>query len=144
MAKAGLKFYFQFKSIIREDRVFIYKENRAYNKREKIVCEVGMKKGVVVLAVTVLLSGVGFFGGCKKEEKVASRYEMNVEFSPQTATVSGTVKLTFTNVYDQEIKALKFQLYPNAYRENAVYKAVSKTYEKAAYYEGESYGVPCR
>ncbi len=99
-----------------------------------------MKKGVVMLAITVFLCGAGFLGGCKKQTKVASRYEMNIEFSPQTATVSGTVKLTFTNVYDQEIKELKFQLYPNAYRENAVYKAVSKTYEKAAYYEGESYG----
>lgn len=99
-----------------------------------------MKKGAVLLAAVMLLSGVGFLSACDKEEKVSCRYDLNVEYSPQTATVSGTVKLTFTNVYDQEISALKFQLYPNAYRENALYRAVSKTYEEAAYYEGESYG----
>ena len=103
-----------------------------------------MKKGALLLAVaTVFLSGICFFGGCKNNEKAAGRYEMNIEYSPQTATVSGTVKVDFTNVYEQEISALKFQLYPNAYRENAVRKAVSKTYEKSAYYQGESYGEIC-
>lgn len=100
-----------------------------------------MKKGALLLVVvTVFLSGICFFGGCKNKEKETTRYEMNIEFSPQTETVSGTVKVEFTNLYDEEIKALKFQLYPNAYRENAVRKAVSKTYEKSAYYAGESYG----
>ncbi len=100
-----------------------------------------MRKGVFfVAAIMALFNGVYFFSGCKNQKDVATRYEMNIEYVPQTQTVTGTVKVEFENVYDTEIEELKFQLYPNAYRENAVHKAVSKTYEETAYYEGASYG----
>ena len=96
--------------------------------------------------VCVLLSAIcilGFlcgFVGCDETPKVGSRYEITVEYSPENATLAGTVKLTFENTLEKEVDVLKFQLYPNAYRKDALYKPVSKTFESAAYYDGESYG----
>lgn len=78
--------------------------------------------------------------GCKKTVKVSSRYEITAEYAPKSGTLAGVAKLTYENCTDNEISTLKFQLYPNAYRENALYKPVSKACESAAYYAGESYG----
>ncbi|MBQ7924648.1 MAG: M1 family metallopeptidase [Clostridia bacterium] len=78
--------------------------------------------------------------GCSEETNVAGRYEINVEYAPESGMISGTEKCTFENTTDNELSVLKFQLYPNAYRENAVYKPVSAAVENAAYYAGESYG----
>ena len=100
-----------------------------------------MKKIVAILLSFALgLAVLPSFSGCKKQTKTTSRYEINAEYVPQNGTLTGTVKVTFENVYDNEISVLKFALYPNAYREDALYKPVSKTCENGAYYQGESYG----
>ena len=78
--------------------------------------------------------------GCKHTQKIASKYEITVEYVPENATLTGTEKVTFENVTDNELSVLKFQLYPNAYRKDALYKPVSPALENAAYYAGESYG----
>ncbi len=78
--------------------------------------------------------------GCKKEEKTHSRYEITAEYIPENKTLTGTAKVTFENGTDNELSVLKFQLYPNAYREDALYKPVSTAYVSSAYYSGESYG----
>ena len=93
----------------------------------------------LVLAAACFGAGL-VFTGCEKTTKVASRYEITVEYAPENETLAGAVKLNFENCTDNEISVLKFQLYPNAYREDALYRPVSKTYESAAYYDGESYG----
>ena len=77
---------------------------------------------------------------CQKEMKVYTRYEITAEYSPENKTLAGVTKVTFENSGDNEISVLKFQLYPNAYRENALYKPVSTAYRDSAYYAGESYG----
>ena len=93
-----------------------------------------------------LLAGLIFFGaftfvvGCTKSENVYTRYEITAEYIPENSTLTGAVKVTFENQTDNEISILKFNLYPNAYRKDALYRPVSKAYEKAAYYAGESYG----
>ena len=99
-----------------------------------------MKRFVYLLltVATVFLSVA--FVGCKKEEKGYTRYEITAEYSPQNKAVSGAVKVTFQNGEDKEISLLKFQLYPNAYRKDALYKPVSSAYLSSAYYDGESYG----
>ncbi|MBQ8685902.1 MAG: M1 family metallopeptidase [Clostridia bacterium] len=94
----------------------------------------------LILAVACVLSVSYGFIGCKKETKVSSRYEITAEYLPESGTLAGTTKLTFENCGDNEISVLKFQLYPNAYRKDALFKPVSKAYENAAYYAGESYG----
>lgn len=100
-----------------------------------------MKKFVCLLLsasfCSVLVTGAT---ACSEEEKVTSRYEITAEYVPENATLAGTVKVSFENGTDNEISVLKFQLYPNAYRKDALYKPVSSACESEAYYAGESYG----
>ena len=100
-----------------------------------------MRKAPIFI-VFLLFMISAFFGcvGCQKEAEVYTRYEINAEYSPDHRTLSGTVKVTYENVTDNEISVLKFQTYPNAYRKDALYKPISTTYADAAYYAGESYG----
>ena len=100
-----------------------------------------MKKTVCTfLAFACAMSALSFATACKNTENVGSRYEITAEYVPENATLAGTTKLTFKNNTESEISTLKFELYPNAYRKDALYRPVSKTYEDAAYYAGESYG----
>ena len=92
------------------------------------------------LGLVCALSTFAGCDGCSKKVELRGRYEMNVEYSPENAMLTGTTKVTFENCGAGEVSRLKFQLYPNAYRKDAVYKPVSKSYQSAAYYEGESYG----
>lgn len=78
--------------------------------------------------------------GCKKSAKAYTRYEITAEYAPENKTLAGTVKVIFENGTDNELSVLKFQLYPNAYRKDALYKPVSTAFHDAAYYAGESYG----
>ncbi len=96
---------------------------------------VGLSLAILSLSTVVLGASA-----CTEEEKVGSRYEITAEYVPENATLAGTTKITFENCTDNELSVLKFQLYPNAYRKDALFKPVSKTYESEAYYKGESYG----
>ena len=100
-----------------------------------------MKKTVcMLLALSCAMSALCIGTACEKSENVGSRYEITVEYVPENATLAGATKLTFENTTESKISTLKFQLYPNAYRKDAIYRPVSKAYESAAYYAGESYG----
>lgn len=94
----------------------------------------------VWLGVVCILGVFCGFCACDTQVKTASKYEISVEYMPDSATLAGTAKVTFENVFEEEILVLKFQLYPNAYRQDALYAPVAKGYEKSAYYNGESYG----
>ncbi len=100
-----------------------------------------MKKitGILLAGLCIALS-LPTVTGCKEELESHSRYEINVEYVPESKSVTGTVKLTFENTTANELDELKFELYPNAYRKDALYKPVSAAYENVAYYKGESYG----
>lgn len=93
-----------------------------------------------MLLSACLVGGVTFFSSCAEKEKVGSRYEIIAEYVPENATLTGTAKITFENCGNNEISLLKFQLYPNAYRKDALFSPVGKAYQSAAYYAGESYG----
>ena len=80
------------------------------------------------------------FVGCKKEENKRHRYEITAEYMPDTQTVTGTVKLTWQNHTDTGVDALKFNLWANAYREDAAYQPVSAACSSSAYYAGRNYG----
>lgn len=71
---------------------------------------------------------------------MTTRYEITAEYVPDNATLAGTVKVTYENATENALSALKFQLSPNAYRKDALYRPIAKTYETEAYYKGESYG----
>ena len=99
-----------------------------------------MKKAVSCLVAVACLAAVCSFSGCKKEVEVLTAYEITVEYVPENATLAGTAKVSFENGGDNEISTLKFQTYPNAYRNDALQKPVSAAMQNAAYYAGESYG----
>lgn len=101
-----------------------------------------MIKKMIAIALALLCCSfvLPAFAGCEKGAENHTRYEITAEYVPESQTVTGTVKLTFENPTAGELTELKFQLYPNAYRKDALYKPVSTTYENAAYYKGESYG----
>ena len=100
-----------------------------------------MKRMVgVLLALACAVIGAVGFSGCKKQSKIAAKYEITAEYAPETKSLTGTAKVTFENCGNGELSVLKFQLYPNAYRKAALYKPVSTAYTDSAYYAGESYG----
>ena len=100
-----------------------------------------MKKilGWVLILVCTALSLVTL-SGCKNEGMGYTRYEITAEYIPENRTLTGTEKVTFENGTDSEISVLKFQIYPNAYRQDALYAPISTAYKSSAYYAGESYG----
>ena len=99
-----------------------------------------MKK-VCSFVLCVIVGGFSLLGvGCKKEEKVGCRYALTMEYRDDTQTLSGTAKVEYRNTTPYELTELKFNLYPNAYRKNALHPPVSENYKETAYYAGESYG----
>ncbi len=99
-----------------------------------------MKRAFSWLLVFLCALAIFPLVGCKREVKSYTTYEITAEYSPENRTLAGTAKVVFKNNREEEISLLKFNLYPNAYRKDALYRPVSKTYEDAAYYAGESYG----
>ena len=100
-----------------------------------------MKKWLSILLAAV--SGflcVGLFAACQKGADGDNRYEIVAEYIPETATVTGTVKLEFINRTGNALSALKFALPANAYRADAALKPLSPAYSVAAYYAGKSFG----
>lgn len=94
---------------------------------------------------SVLLAGLTAFllcafTGCKEERKSGVKYEITAKYEPTNDTLAGAVKVTFENREDTAFDCLKFQLYPNAYKKDALYKPVPKDFASNAYYAGESYG----
>ena len=99
-----------------------------------------MKKLISVALILSFVLALTCFSGCKKESFGYTRYEITAEYSPADKAIGGAVKVTYENGSDNVLSLLKFQLYPNAYREDAIYKPISSAYKSVAYYNGESYG----
>ncbi len=90
---------------------------------------------IACTAVTALT-----FTACKKKEIKSSEYEIFATYDSESRTLHGTMNFTYYNDTDNEISDLKFNLYGNAFREDAKYKPVSQSYTQSAYYSGASYG----
>jgi len=81
------------------------------------------------------------FAACsKKSSENISAYEIYASYDSEKQTVTGVVDFCFYNSTDNELGELKFNLYGNAFRENATHKPVSSSYESRAYYSGKNYG----
>lgn len=99
-----------------------------------------MKKFICLcLAACTATAGLSL-AACGKKQTNASRYDILASYDSETATLSGTVNFTYYNSTENEIGDLKFNLYGNAFRENAKFKPVSQSYANSAYYAGASYG----
>ena len=100
-----------------------------------------MKKLRVIFCFLFILVIAPWGASCKKREQSAAiKYDLTLEYSPEEATLSGEEIVEFENRNETPLSALKFNLWPNAYREDAVYRPVSESAESAAFYAGKSYG----
>ncbi|MBD5584467.1 MAG: M1 family metallopeptidase [Clostridia bacterium] len=100
-----------------------------------------MKKLISILLIVCALSLCVSLSACDGKDRKCDRYEMFCIYDEETSTLSGTVDFTFYNHTENELSDLKFNLYGNAFREDAAYKPVSDAYKNRAYYAGESYGA---
>ena len=96
-----------------------------------------MKKLAFALALFVA-AGALFAFGCGKKQSGRSLYE--IECAYENGVLEGSMDFTFYNDFPTAVKELKFNLFPNAYREGAKYPAVSASAAAGAYYAGKSYG----
>lgn len=93
----------------------------------------------VFLSFVLGMGGLFLLGGCKKERE-RNLYRIEGEYAPEERKLTATATISYVNNTEEEIETLAFQLYGNAYRENADPEPISSFYRAAAYYEGESYG----
>ena len=100
-----------------------------------------MKKLRVLLCLVFAAVFVPWGVSCKKaEESPAIFYDLQLAYEPESRVLTGEETFVYENRRDSAPAALKFNLYPNAYREDAVFRPVSESAESAAYYAGKSYG----
>lgn len=100
-----------------------------------------MKKLRVILCFVFAAILFPWGASCKKqEESVSTAYDLTLEYNPKQETLSGEEIVEFENRYETPLSVLKFNLWPNAYREDAVYRPVSENAESTAFYGEKSYG----
>lgn len=99
-----------------------------------------MKKYLCFILAACTAAATFTLTACKKNETRANEYDILASYDSETKTLTGTVNFTYYNDTDNEIGDLKFNLYGNAFRENAKYSPVSQSYTDSAYYAGKSYG----
>lgn len=95
-----------------------------------------------LLCILLCLSTVFSLFGCGDKSGLDNipTYEINAEYSEETFTLKATEKITYINTTGADLKFLKFNLFPNAYREGAVIKPVNAQSFLQAFPEGASYG----
>lgn len=69
-----------------------------------------------------------------------SRYDIHAEYLQDEGILTCEMTADIVNTTDTALETLPFQLYPNAYREGAIYPPVSELFAPSAYYDGSSYG----
>lgn len=94
----------------------------------------------VAMAVCTAATSALTFTACGKKETKTSEYDIVASYDSENRTLSGTVNFSYYNNTDNEISDLKFNLYGNAFREDAKFKPVSQSYTDSAFYKGASYG----
>ena len=96
-----------------------------------------MKKFTFLLAFVSVFS-IFSFAACKTEKEERTEYRLECEFDGKTLTGKETVN--FYNDTETTFSDLKFNLFSNAYREDAKYRPIQKIYEYLAYKKGKDYG----
>lgn len=101
-----------------------------------------MKKIALILAISTVFS-LTFFVGCSCKscnESTLTSYDISIDFDDENMLITGTETVDFYNDTDNAISYLKFNIFPNAFREGAVYKPISDGQVHSAYPNGESFG----
>ena len=100
-----------------------------------------MKKLRVLCSILFVFFFAPWHVSCKKaEQSAAIAYSLDLEYDEKNRVLSGTETVIFENRTAAVFDFLKFNLYPNAFREDAAYRAVSAQNEERAFYAGKSYG----
>ncbi len=93
-----------------------------------------------ILTLCVAALALAALPACKgKESSKRTSYDIFAIYDDAEG-LSATVDFCYYNNTGNEISDLKFNLYGNAFREDALYKPVSETYKTKAYYAGNSFG----
>ena len=102
------------------------------------------KKIAVVLAfvfsVAFCLVGCGEQNYIDKTSRQLSDYKIKATYNHDTKTLVAEQTVVFKNNTDDTLDQIKFHLYPNAFRQDAKYKAVAEKDVTNAYPSGESFG----
>lgn len=91
----------------------------------------------IACAVIAFLSIFTVGCGCGKRQTLTN---YNIECALSGDVITGNESVTFYNHTENAFNQLKFNLYGNAFRQNAKYQPVSAQYCNRAYYDGQSYG----
>lgn len=97
-----------------------------------------MRKLCVLFSLFIFLPLLTLFCGCGEEKR--SSYYIDCVYDDENGVLSAHMDFSFYNSTGAEQTVLRFNLYPNAYRKDAVYKCVSSVFSDKAYYAGKSYG----
>lgn len=88
----------------------------------------------------VMLVSCAAVTSCAERGEKRCSYTISAEYFPEERTLTAQMTVCVPNQTDTALGALEFELWPNAFREGAVYKPVSDLFAPAVYYQGESYG----
>lgn len=97
-----------------------------------------MKKIGLLCAMIIFIFALPLGAGCKDNNSASTSYDISCELDGNKLT--GIEKVEFKNFTDNTFKALKFNLFGNAFRQDATYKPIATQYISRAYYNGLSYG----
>ncbi len=99
-----------------------------------------MKKYIAIFAAAALSLAALPAAACSGKTEKKTHYQLECEYDPSASALRGEMTFTYCNDTDNEIDALSFNLWGNAYREGAKYKPVNDAAASKAYYDGVSYG----
>ncbi|MBR2053255.1 MAG: hypothetical protein IJ959_03770, partial [Clostridia bacterium] len=100
-----------------------------------------MKKFVVCFfAVMFACAGWGCALNVEKNAQNLCSYTANLEFDLETHTLAGEMQVDFINKTNSPLRELRFNLYPNAFREGSQQSVISLAKSKECYYNGPSFG----
>lgn len=100
-----------------------------------------MKRKVsVALACMLSLSPVLLFSACAGDGCERDRYTIEAEYFPEERKLDAQMTVHTSNRTDNVFDRIKFELYPNAFREGAKLSPVEENTRSAVYYDGDSYG----
>lgn len=98
-----------------------------------------MKKALCPFLAVLFLLSACLFLSCEGEKKNRTSYDISCEYF-EDGTLSGSETVDYYNDTDLSVNELKFNLYGNAFRKDAVFSPVADGFVSRAYYSGESYG----
>ncbi len=98
-----------------------------------------MKKTIVFVCAIILSFCAVFVGGCSNRSK-ADLTEYEIKCTLDGYLLSATEKVCYVNNTDSALEELKFNLFANAFRKDALYSPISAQYMSRAYPNGISYG----